>query len=149
MDNPLCDVAQTKSGPRQVFSSKESRTAASWPSFAIGISRRPNSRRAIAFFRSLTKCSGVKINHYDPKDIEAFRDPIEESRISTRSVISRSRFAGTEERAPPEIAEISAIPRFQTEPHALRATAFNSKLEKDGGYQAGASQSQFVCPSEI
>ena len=52
------------------------RLEANWPSFATGVRRPPNSRRATAFFRSLTRCSGVEIQQYDPRDIEAFQDPI-------------------------------------------------------------------------
>ena len=75
MDNPLCDVVHTKWVYARL-SPRRFRLEANWPSFATGTRRRPNSRQVTAFFRSLTKCSGVKIHHYDPRDIEAFQDPI-------------------------------------------------------------------------
>jgi hypothetical protein len=51
MDNLLCDVVHTRSA-RVRCSPRRSRLEANWLSFATGIRRLPNSRRATAFFRS-------------------------------------------------------------------------------------------------
>jgi hypothetical protein len=84
MDNPLCDVVHTKSGPRPVFPSKIS--VGSELAKLCNWHKETTKLEAVrAFFRSLTKCSGVKIHQYDLGTSRHFGTRFGESRISTRS----------------------------------------------------------------
>ena len=75
MDNPLCDVVHTKFGPRPVFPSKisvgsELAKLCNWHKETTKL----EAGGSILSF--LDKVFGVKIHRYDPRDIEAFQDPI-------------------------------------------------------------------------
>ena len=75
MDNPLCDVVQTKSGARPVFPSKisvgtELAKLCNWHKETTKL----EAGDSILSF--LDKVFGVKIHRYHPRDIEAFQDPI-------------------------------------------------------------------------
>ena len=75
MNNPLCAVVHTKSGPRPVFPSKIS-VGSELAKLCNWHKETTKLEAGASILSFLTKCSGLKIHHYDPRDIEEFQDPI-------------------------------------------------------------------------